>query len=93
MTRRSALAGLACAAAMLAAPNSDDAIYDQVRLRLAEDPDLIGGRITVEVKAGVVTLTGKVRTERARSKAPRTAKKVKGVKSVENQLEVDPNLH
>jgi osmotically-inducible protein OsmY len=80
-----ALSGIAPAA------QSDDAIYDQVRLRLAGDPEVNGGAITVEVKQGVVTLRGKVRTAKSKEKAARTAKKVKGVKSVDNQLGVDPN--
>lgn len=42
----------------------DDRIYDQVRLKLASNPDVKGGAIEVDVAAGVVTLKGKVRTEK-----------------------------
>ncbi len=72
-------------------PSSDDALYDQVRLRLTKDPAVNGGALTVDVKQGVVTLRGKVRTDRAREKAEKLVRKVKGVKSVDNQLAVDPN--
>jgi osmotically-inducible protein OsmY len=68
---------------------SDDQIYDQVRQRLAADRDVRGGGIAVDVKDGVVTLRGKVHEERQRHKAERVAKKVKGVKQVVNQLELE----
>jgi osmotically-inducible protein OsmY len=71
--------------------NSDDALVDQVRLQLTKDPAVNGGALRVDVKNGVVSIMGKVRTERARQKAEKLAKKVKGVKSVDNQLVVDPN--
>ena len=69
----------------------DDALVDQVRLQLTKDPIVNGGALAVDVKNAVVTIKGKVRTERARQKAEKLAKKVKGVKSVDNQLVVDPN--
>ncbi|MBL8230470.1 MAG: BON domain-containing protein [Bryobacterales bacterium] len=68
----------------------DDRIYDQVRLRLASNPDVKGGAIEVKVEEGVVTLIGKVRTDKAKSKAESLAGKVKGVKKVVNQLMVAP---
>lgn len=67
---------------------SDDAIYDQVRLKLAGDRDVGGGAITVKVTQGNVELSGIVKTESVRSKAEKLTKKVKGVKSVVNQLKV-----
>jgi hyperosmotically inducible protein len=70
-------------------PVSDDVIYDQVRLKLAEDPAVNGGALEVDVKDGVVTIRGKVRTDKAREKAEKVAKKVKGVKSVINELKID----
>lgn len=68
----------------------DDRIYDQVRLRLTNHPDVKGGAIEVIVKDGVVTLQGKVRTDKARTKAEGAAGKVKGVKKVVNELVVTP---
>ena len=67
---------------------SDDAIYDQVRLKLAGDRDVGGGAINVKVTQGTVELSGTVKTESVRSKAEKLTKKVKGVKAVVNQLKV-----
>ena len=80
-------------AAGLALAQSDDHIYDRVRMRLAGDPAVNGGAHQVEVKDGAVTLRGNVKNEKAREKAEKLAKKVKGVKSVANELKVDPNAH
>ena len=68
------------------APLTDDSIRDQVMMRLAGDQDVKGGGIDVIVKDGAVTLKGQVDTDRARSKASKLAKKVKGVKNVDNEL-------
>lgn len=67
---------------------SDDKIYDDVRRRLADDADVRGAGLEVTVKNGVVTIQGRVHDERARQKAPRIAKRVKGVTSVENKLKL-----
>ena len=72
-----------------AAP-SDDRITDQVSMRLAVDPDVKGGALKVASKDGVVTITGRVDTEKAKRKAEKLAKKVKGVKSVTNDVTVGP---
>ncbi len=69
-------------------PNTDDKIYDQVRQRLANDPDVKGGGLDVAVKSGVVTLKGQVHDSHAKDKAEKIVKKVKGVTSVDNQLTV-----
>lgn len=68
---------------------SDDQIYDQVRQRLAADRDVKGGAIEVEVKEGVVTLRGKVRQEKQKTKAERVTRKVKGVVKVVNELKIE----
>jgi len=67
---------------------SDNKIYDAVRQRLANDPDVKGAGLDVTVKDGAVTLKGTVPDERAREKAEKITKKVKGVTSVINQLKV-----
>jgi hyperosmotically inducible protein len=74
-----------------AAPSSeDDRIIDQVRMRLASDADVKGGALDVTVKDGAVVIKGRVDTEKGKNKASHLAKKVKGVKSVDNQLAVGP---
>jgi BON domain len=70
---------------------TDDMIVDQVRVKLADDADVGGQRIDVDVHQGAVTLKGKVRSDKQKSKAEKLAKKVKGVTSVINQLVVSPD--
>jgi hyperosmotically inducible protein len=70
---------------------TDGELTDQVRVRLANDPDVGGMNIAVDVHSGAVTLTGKVRNDKQRIKAEKVAKKVKGVTTVTNQLVVSPD--
>jgi osmotically-inducible protein OsmY len=67
---------------------SDDAISDNVRQRLASDADVRGAALDVSVKSGVVTIKGRVHTEKGRKKATELTKKVKGVVNVDNQLKL-----
>jgi osmotically-inducible protein OsmY len=78
------------AAACLAAdkPASDDVIYDQVRIKLSGDPIAKGGSFTVDVKQGVVTLTGTAEAQQQKDRAGKLAKKVNGVKQVINNITV-----
>jgi osmotically-inducible protein OsmY len=71
---------------LVAQSKVDDRIYDEVRRKLANDPDVKGAAFEVAVKDGVVTLRGKVHNEKAREKAERITKKIKGVVSVDNKL-------
>jgi osmotically-inducible protein OsmY len=73
-----------------ATSNLDDRISDQVRMRLATDPDVKGGALDVAVKDGVVTIKGRVDTEKGKDRATKLTKKVKGVKEVDNELVVGP---
>jgi osmotically-inducible protein OsmY len=87
------IAGMSSQNVLLAAQtkvNSDDRISDQVRMRLATDPDVKGGALDVTVKDGVVTIRGRVDTEKGKTKADKLSKKVKGVKSIDNELVVGP---
>ena len=67
---------------------SDDAIYDQVKRRLANDVVVKGGGLDVEVKDGVVTINGAVERSVQKEKAEKITKKIKGVKQVVNNLRV-----
>jgi osmotically-inducible protein OsmY len=67
---------------------SDDRISDDVRQRLASNPDVRGAALDVTVKDGVVTIQGRVHTEKGRKKATEIAKKVKGVVNVDQQLKL-----
>ena len=79
------LCGMAVAAQK---PQSDAAISDMVRIRLAGDPDVNGGALKVDMKDGVATLSGVVESQRIKEKAAKLAKKVKGVKRVVNNLTI-----
>jgi osmotically-inducible protein OsmY len=68
--------------------SNDDRIYDAVRRKLADDADVKGAGFTVVVKNGAITLEGRVHDEKAREKAARLAKKVKGVTTVDNKLKL-----
>ena len=67
---------------------ADDKIYDTVRTKLANDPDVKGAGLDITVKAGVVTLRGRVHDDHAKEKAGKLAKSVKGVVSVTNELKL-----
>lgn len=81
---------IACLVAPLFAQGTptDDRIYDEVREKLTANRDIKAGRIQVSVHGAVVTLTGSVENEKQKNKAEKVAKKVKGVKSVTNQLSI-----
>lgn len=68
---------------------TDDEIHDAVMRRLANDRDVKGGGIEVEVSSGVVTLRGKVREEKLKVRAERLTMKVKGVTKVVNELHTE----
>ena len=82
--------GLSIGLPLFADEKSDNLIYDATRRRLAGDPDVKGGALEVEVKDGVVTLKGIVRTDQAKAKAEKLTLKVKGAKKVVNELRVSP---
>ena len=67
---------------------SDDSIHDLVKRKLANDPDVKGGALDIDVKDGVVTLRGKVETDKLKQKAERLAKKINGVKKVVNEIQL-----
>jgi osmotically-inducible protein OsmY len=70
------------------APPSDGEISTKVQLKLAEDTVVKGGGLGIDVKDGVVTLTGKVEYPNQKAKAEKLTKKVPGVKSVVNNIVV-----
>jgi osmotically-inducible protein OsmY len=67
---------------------TDDAIYDYVRRKLASDQVVKGGGLQVEVHQGAVTLSGSVEEQKQKDRATKLAKKIAGVKSVENKIQV-----
>jgi osmotically-inducible protein OsmY len=83
-----ALSGFVAVAAVKS--TTDDRISDQVRMKLAVDQDVKGGALDVAVKDGVVTLKGRVDSEKGKERATKLAKKIHGVKDVDNELVVGP---
>jgi osmotically-inducible protein OsmY len=69
-------------------PVSDDFLVDTIRQKLAADAVVRGGAIEVIVKDGNVTLRGKVEEDKQKNRAEKIAKKVSGVKSVMNELQL-----
>jgi osmotically-inducible protein OsmY len=69
-------------------PVTDDYLTDMIRSRLAADQIVKGGAIEVVVKDGAVILKGTVEEDKQKSKAEKIAKKVSGVKSVDNEIVV-----
>jgi osmotically-inducible protein OsmY len=65
---------------------SDDSLHDLVMRKLADDADVKGGGLDIDVKEGVVTLRGKLESAKQIQKAERLAKKVNGVKKVVNEI-------
>jgi hyperosmotically inducible protein len=66
----------------------DAAITAKVKTALLADPDVKALRIDVDTKDGVVTLNGTADQQMAADKAVTIAKKIDGVKSVENKLTI-----
>ncbi len=57
-------------------------------MALTLDHEVRGGGLQVIVKDGAVILRGLVKDEKARLKATKLANKIKGVKSIDNQLKL-----
>ncbi|MEO8599423.1 MAG: BON domain-containing protein [bacterium] len=68
----------------------DAAITAQVKAALLLEPDLKSLGINVETVNGIVTLTGPINTAANLERAFQVAKEIDGVKSVNNQLSVQP---
>jgi osmotically-inducible protein OsmY len=71
-------------------PLTDDFISDTIREKLSGDARVKGAKIDVDVKDGVATLGGEVATEKQKKRAESLTKKVKGVKSVVNKIQITP---
>ena len=69
-------------------PVSDDFLNDTIRRKLASDAQIKGGALEVDVKGGVVTITGKLETLKLKERTEKVIKKVPGVKSVVNKIEI-----
>ena len=62
-------------------------LFTQVRGALSSDKELFTA-VSIEIKEGKATLTGKVSSEAQKAKAEQLVKGVKGIKSLKNNLRV-----
>lgn len=67
---------------------NDSWISTKIKGKLAADPEINKFNIDVDVLRGVVTLSGIVKTERAKQEAEHLARDTKGVTDVRNLIEV-----
>ncbi len=68
----------------------DAAVTAKVKTKLAADSETSAIKIGVETKAGVVTLSGEVPTDKEKNKAEQIAKNTDGAKRVVNDIKVNP---
>lgn len=69
---------------------SDSWVTAKTKLALIADSRTSGFETAVDTREGMVTLSGKVDTNEAKTAAEEVARKVEGVKNVNNQLQVVP---
>jgi osmotically-inducible protein OsmY len=69
-------------------PVTDDAVYNNVKIKLASDAVVKGGALQIDVKDGVVTLGGPVEQEKQKDRAEKLARKVRGVRQVVNNITI-----
>lgn len=88
--RRCWTLGLAVVGAAFAAdePISDDQLFDQVNRSLVTDRQLGARPLEITVKDGKVTVTGFVENEKLQKRVDKVVKKVKGVREVDNRVQV-----
>jgi osmotically-inducible protein OsmY len=81
-------AALGCASAAGGPPRPDAEIAADVEARLATAPEINPFTVAVDVRDGVVTLSGRVAGADDRARAEKLAREVPGVRRLVNLLEV-----
>jgi len=69
-------------------PNDDSTIQAAIDKQLADDPTLSTLGITATVMNGKVTLLGSVKNDGLKNQVEKMARRIKGVKAVDNQISV-----
>lgn len=82
------LAAAAQATTPIISDERDRSLQREIKSALGADPALRDAHIAVSTHSGQVTLAGVVTSDDQRSRAQRTAMAVRGVREVENILEV-----
>ncbi len=68
----------------------DSTIHTRVKTALLNDPEVGGLAINVDVFKGVVTLSGRVRSQQEEARATDVARRISGVQDVNSALQVIP---
>ena len=69
----------------------DVSLTTQIKGKMADDPAVDALDVNVDVKNAKVTLTGLASTPAEKSAATKIARDVRGVKSVDNQIDIKVN--
>jgi osmotically-inducible protein OsmY len=77
-----------CAGKSVRPATDDSGISTRVRTALLNDPVVAAGNINVTATNGVVTLSGRVRSEAERDRAVAVARQTSGVSDVRSELAV-----
>jgi len=78
------------AAKPVSATLDDATITTRVKTAILNAPDVAGQKIDVNSSAGVVTLSGVVKTKEEETRAIEVAKQVRGVTDVKSSLQIQP---
>jgi hyperosmotically inducible protein len=78
----------ACASRSVRPATDDSALTTRVRTALLNDPQVAAAGISVASSAGVITLSGSVRTAVERDRAVAVARQTSGVSDVRSELAV-----
>src|SRR5215470_1223373 len=70
----------------------DDKMAEDIRQKVAADPDTKDSQVNVAAKDGKVTLSGKVRTPAAQQKVEQIAREEPGTAGVDDQSTIDPAM-
>jgi len=68
----------------------DTTILAKTKAALVNDPEIKGTKIEVDVHRGVVSLSGVAHSDREKKKIVDTAWGVKGVQSVQTNIQIEP---
>lgn len=83
-------AKVAVAAEKLDESMGDGTLTTKIKSKMALDDFVDANTINVDTVDGVVTLTGSVKNEQARTRAVQLAKETNGVKRVDDRLQIAP---
>jgi hypothetical protein len=72
--------------------SSDDKMSEDIRQKVADDPEARDSQVSVTAKDGKVTLSGKVKTPSAQKRIEQIADEEPGRQGVDNQTTIDPEL-